>query len=317
MLFIVVSILCLLFFTQFNSKQAVVIVKAIDANELWHPAKFTDGLTENERKLFIYGKELIIHTSIYLGPKGKVMQNTNGMNCQNCHLEAGTKIWGNNYGGVYANYPKYRARSGKIEDIFKRINDCIERSLNGKAISIESKEMQAIKIYIESIGKNVEKGIKPKGTGIFELPFLDRAIDPQKGKELFQAKCISCHQLNGRGKWDENKNEYIYPPLWGPNSYNIGAGLFRMSRFAGFIKYNMPLGASIDLPQLTDEEAWDLAAYVNSQPRPSKDLSADWPKLNEKPFDHPFKPYLDTFTEEQHKFGPFEAIVIAIKKSKK
>ncbi|OYU95318.1 MAG: hypothetical protein CFE21_12965 [Bacteroidetes bacterium B1(2017)] len=239
------------------------------------------------------------------------------MNCQNCHLDVGTKIWGNNYGAVYANYPKYRARSGKVEDIYKRINDCIERSLNGKALAIESKEMQAIKSYIEYIGKDVKKGSKPKGSGIFEVPFLDRASNPIKGKELYEVKCVTCHQLDGQGKMKDSSEEYLYPPLWGPNSYTIGAGLFRMSRFAGYIKYNMPLGASFNEPQLSNEEAWDIAAFVNSQPHPSKDISADWPKIEEKPIDHPFGPYADTFSEIQHKFGPFKPIDLAKKQQTK
>ena len=82
----------------------------------------------------------------------------------------------------------------------------------------------------------------------------------------------------------------------------------------------MPLGANYDKPQLSDEEAWDLAAYVNSMPRPAKDLSKDWPDIAGKPFDHPFGPYADPFTEEQHKYGPYKPIkewIANHKKSKK
>jgi len=264
-----------------------------------------------------YGKELIAHTSKYLGPKGSVSQSTNGMNCQNCHMDAGTKPWGNNYGAVYATYPKYRSRSGKEEDIFKRINDCFERSLNGKPLPNTSKEILAMKAYIEYIGSDVKKGTKPKATGIYELTALNRKLDPEKGKVLFELKCQSCHQADGQGIFAANQTEYTYPPLWGKNSYNIGAGLFRMSRFAGYIKYNMPQGASFQNPLLTDEECWDLAAFVNSQARPIKDLSSDWPKISEKPFDHPFGPFADQFSEEQHKLGPFAPIISEKKKLSK
>lgn len=283
----------------------------------WTPADITDAKGDSTMlQQLQYGKDLIAHTSKYLGPKGEVLQITNGMNCQNCHLEAGTKAWGNNYGAVFSTYPKYRARSGKEEDIYKRINDCMERSLNGKALATESKEMQAMKSYIEFIGKDVKKGEKPRGSGIFDLPYLDRSIDPIKGKLLYDAKCQSCHQTKGQGLLADNKKEYTYPPLWGENSYNQGAGLYRMSRFAGYIKYNMPQGATFDNPQLTDEEAWDIAAFVNSQPRPSKDLSNDWPKIAEKPVDHPFGPFADKYTEQQHKFGPFQPIKDEQKKNK-
>jgi thiosulfate dehydrogenase len=66
--------------------------------------------------------------------------------------------------------------------------------------------------------------------------------------------------------------------------------------------------ASPEKPVLTVEESWDVAAYVNSQPRPNKDLSGDWPDISKKPIDHPFGPYADGFSEVQHKFGPFPPI---------
>lgn len=283
----------------------------------WAPATFDEIAKDAELKARIeYGKDLIAHTAKYLGPNGIVSKTTNGMNCQNCHLDAGTKAWGNNYGAVFSTYPKYRARSGKEEDIYKRINDCLERSLNGKALSNESKEMQAMKAYIEFIGKDVKKGIKPKGSGIFELKYLERAADPARGKEVFASKCQSCHQANGEGLLAENKVEYTYPPLWGIHSYNMGAGLYRISRFAGYVKYNMPQGASFQNPQLSDEECWDVAAFVNSQPRPSKNIRADWPKIEEKPMDHPFGPFADSFSETQHKFGPFSPIASEKKRQK-
>jgi thiosulfate dehydrogenase len=282
----------------------------------WVPVDIASVIDNKLKEQLEYGKDLIAHTAKYLGPKGSVMQSTNGMNCQNCHLDAGTKPYGNNYGSVFSTYPKYRARSGKEEDIYKRVNDCLERSLNGKALKNESKEMQAIKAYIEFIGKNVPKGEKTKGSGIFDLPLLERPADPKKGKELFAAKCQSCHQSDGKGLLASNNIEYTYPPLWGNNSYNHGAGLYRMSRFAGYIKYNMPQGATYLNPLLSDEESWDIAAFVNSQPRPKKDLSKDWPKMDEKVFDHPFGPYADSFSETQHKYGPFKPIKEELKKQK-
>jgi thiosulfate dehydrogenase len=279
------------------------------------PSLYLDNELEGEaREMVIYGEELIAHTSKYLGPKGTVAQISNGLNCQNCHLDAGTRNWGNNYGAVTSTYPKIRDRSGGLETIPKRVNDCFERSLNGKALDTTSKEMQAIVAYINWLGKDVEKGEKPKGSGIRELAYLERAADPIKGKVLYQAQCQSCHGANGEGLMALDGSEYSYPPLWGEHSYNAGAGLYRLSRFAGYIKDNMPFNqATHKLPLLTDEEAWDVAAYVNSQPRPAKDLSGDWPDISKKPVDHPFGPFADGFSEQQHKFGPFGPIVAARK----
>ena len=279
------------------------------------PSLYLDNELEGaEREQVIYGEELIAHTSKYLGPKGTVAQISNGLNCQNCHLDAGTRNWGNNYGAVAATYPKFRDRSRGLETIPKRVNDCFERSLNGKALDTASKEMAAIVAYINWIGKDVQKGEKPNGSGIREMAYLDRAADPARGNLIYQAQCQSCHGVNGEGMLSLDGNEYAYPPLWGEHSYNAGAGLYRLSRFAGYIKDNMPFNqATHNMPKLTDEEAWDVAAYVNSQPRPAKDLSHDWPDISKKPVDHPFGPFADGFTEQQHKFGPYGPIVAARK----
>jgi thiosulfate dehydrogenase len=290
-----------------NTKELTKLEKKETSN-YWRAPEIKN--IENE-EIIAYGKELIQHTAKYLGPKGTVLQITNGMNCQNCHLEAGTKPFGNNYGLVASTYPKYRARSGSIEDIFKRINDCMERSLNGKPLKENSKEMIALKSYIEFVGKDTPKNTNLKGLSMKnnEIKYLERAASPEKGKLVYQKHCQSCHQANGEGVLNENQTEYVYPPLWGKNSYNDAAGLYRISNFAKFVKYNMPLGSSHEYIILSDEEAWDVAAFINSQPRPHKDVPHDWPKISEKPIDHPFGPYVDPFSENQHKYGPFLPII--------
>ena len=256
-----------------------------------------------------YGRELIVNTAKYLGPKGSVAHLSNGMNCQNCHLNAGAAPWGNNYFAVASTYPRFRARSGQLETKVKRINDCFERSLAGQALDSTGREMQALIAYMDWLGTHVPKDSTPVGSGIAELPFPDRAADPVKGQLVYEKKCASCHGTDGLGKADKTGIAYQFPPLWGPHSYNEAAGLFRMSRFAGFVKDNMPLGATHAKPQLTDEEAWDVAAFVNSQPRPTHPfLAADWPDVSKKPLDHPFGPYADPFSEAEHKYGPFGPI---------
>lgn len=288
-------------------------VKAI-VEEFWIAPETSTITNSTEKEEVEYGKELIAHTAKYLGPKGSVMQISNGMNCQNCHLQAGTAVFGNNYGSVASQYPKFRARSGTNESIEKRVNDCFERSLNGTALDANSKEMKAIVAYINFIGSNVPKGEKAAGSGLKDLAFLDRAADPIKGKAAYNLKCASCHQADGAGVLNPDKIEYTFPPLWGKNSYNDGAGLYRISNFAKYVKYNMPIGATHDNPQLTDEEAWDIAAYVNSQTRPHINVPKDWPDKSKKPIDHPFGPYADKFSEEQHKYGPFKPIAEERKK---
>lgn len=264
------------------------------------------GSQQNE--LIDYGKELIANTSKYLGPKGSVLQISNGMNCQNCHLEAGTKIMGNNYLAVYSTYPKFRARSAGTETIIKRISDCFERSLNGRKPDSASKEMRAMVSYMKWVGKDVPKGETPEGAGLNKLAYLDRAADPKTGRLLYKEKCAVCHGAKGEGIMQPDQKSFVYPPLWGSRSYNDGAGLYRISSFAGFVKDNMPFGANYQNQILTDEQAWDLAAFVNSQPRPHKDQALDWKNISQKPIDFPFGPYSDAYTENQHKYGPFKPI---------
>jgi thiosulfate dehydrogenase len=288
-----------------------VVQALMDPASLWKAPDWAEMEKEPNAEELNYGKELVANTAEYLGPKGKVKAISNGMNCQNCHLQAGTAPLGNNYSAVAATYPKFRARSGTEEDIQKRINDCFERSLNGQSLARDSKEMKAMVAYINWVGKDVPKGEVPKGSGLYEVPLLDRAADPAKGKLVYEKQCASCHQTNGKGMAKPDGSGYLYPPLWGENSYNHGAGLYRISRFAGYVKANMPLGATFEQPILSDEESWDLAAYVNSMERPKKDLTQDWPDISKKPMDHPFGPFSDSFTEEQHKFGPFKPIKAA------
>ena len=270
-----------------------------------------------EDTLTTYGHELIANTSYYLGPKGKVAKMSNGMNCQNCHLDGGTLPYSNNYSAVVSTYPKFRDRSGAIETIPKRVNDCMLRSLNGKALDTNSYEMKAILAYMHWLGDDIPKGKKPKGSGIMDLPYLDRPADTAKGRTVYMRTCITCHGSNGSGKLNAEGYGYTYPPLWGDHSYNMGAGLFRISRFAGYVKNCMPFG-QVDYrhPLLTDEEAWDVAAFVNSMPRPKMDISKDWPDISKKPVDHPFGPYTDGFSETQHKYGPFKPIKEKAKSAK-
>jgi thiosulfate dehydrogenase len=255
-----------------------------------------------------YGKELLAHTANYFGPKGSIAQVSNGMNCQNCHLDGGSRLFGNNYASFLATYPKMSYRSNKISSASDRIADCFNRSLAGTVPDTNGKEVQAILAYMKWIGKDVKKGQKLFGNAVEKLPFMNQAADPVKGKLVFVSKCVSCHGKNGEGVFAADKKSHTYPPLWGPHSYNDGAGMYRMSNFAGFVKNNMPFGATYQSPQLTDEEAWNVAAFVNSQPRPHRDQHNDWKDLKNKPIDFPFGPYADGFSEKQHKFGPYKPI---------
>jgi thiosulfate dehydrogenase len=312
---IVIAGLLILFLTfrnRFEHKgitaSAQPVATAADLSLEWVAPSLDTVASDSRGALIRYGRDLIANTSRFLGPKGTVAKKSNGLNCQNCHIEAGMRPFGNSFAAVSSTYPKFRDRSGKIESVEFRVNECMERSLNGKVLDSLSMEMRAMVAYMNWIGQHVPKGVKPKSSGTVELKFLDRAADVNLGKAVYITKCQVCHGKNGEGIYNFDSSGYVYPPLWGPHSYNVSAGQYRLSRFAGYVKNNMPFGTTHNSPQLTDEEAWDVAAFVNSQPHPKKLFKYDWPDIRTKPVDYPFGPYADGFSEEQHKYGPFGPI---------
>ena len=145
----------------------------------------------------------------------------------------------------------------------------------------------------------------PDEPPIFVEP--DRAASVSAGQRVFAERCEVCHGADGSGLLATGIAEegYVFPPLWGPDSYNNGAGMTRVLTAARFIKARMPFGQ----PDLTDDEAFDVAAYINSHPRPVKaNLEVDYPDRTTKPIDSPYPPYADPFPQEQHRLGPFKPI---------
>ena len=294
-----------------NRSTAMVLHQQYREGEEWTAPNESEIPFTEEGEQIRYGHELVANTANYLGPKGIVAQLTNGMNCQNCHLYGGTQNFGIPFSAAAATFPQFLVRSGTIQSLESRVNDCMQRSLNGKPLDSLSHEMRAFIAYLKWIGKDVPKNTKPLGvsTGANKLLFLERAADPEKGKRVYVANCQRCHGQNGEGTLAAEGTHYTYPPLWGDHSYNTAATLYRLTPLASFIKNNMPYGVNWKEPQLTDEEAWDVAAYISSQTRPVKIFPTDWKNLTKKPFDYPFSPYADSFTEQQHKYGPFGALI--------
>lgn len=269
-------------------------------------------------KMVRQGKALMEQTSTLLGPDVKDVNQRyagNNLACVSCHPGAGGREFGNPWVGTFASFPQYRGREDAVSTIEERINGCMIRSMNGRKLPLESDEMKAMMSYLRFLSTGVPVGAKVEGSGTLKLKLLSRAADPVAGKQVYAATCVDCHGEKGegvrRGKAGE-ANGYRYPPVWGPDSYNTGAGMARVTLAAGFIKGNMPTGVTHTTALLTDEEAFDVAAYVNSQPRPvMPNLEADFPARKNKPVDSAFPPYTPGFSAEQHKYGPWQPIQAA------
>lgn len=274
-------------------------------------------------RLIRRGRDLITATYAHVGPEVPDPAKRyagNNLACGNCHLMAGTKKFGLPLFGLFGAFPMYSARSGDDVSIEDRLNACMTRSMNGRALPNDAPEMQALVAYIKFLSTGVPAGQRLPGMGAENMPELDRAADPARGEPIYARSCAVCHAPDGRGvrrSLPTTDLGYMIPPLWGPDSFNDGAGMARLITAANFIHFNMPHGTDYLNPQLTPEQAWDVAAYMVSQPRPQKaGLDKDFPDLLEKPVDVPYGPYADGFDARQHKYGPFAPIRAAIARLK-
>lgn len=260
-----------------------------------------------------FGYEIFRQTSKHLGPDrrdGKVAYAGNRLACANCHLDAGTRPFAAPLIGVAARFPQYRGREDRIGTLEDRINGCMERSMNGMALPEGSSEMGAMVAYLEWLGRFAPPDGMIGGQGFLKLEIPNRAVNLEQGERLYGTHCAVCHGSDGLGRAGEEGIGYLYPPLWGADSYNNGAGMTRVLTAAAFIKGNMPYGTSYSRPVLTDEEAYDVAGFINSRERPDKaGREADFPDRTKKPVSTPYGPYADPFSPEQHQLGPFRPIM--------
>ena len=261
------------------------------------------------------GRDLITATYAHIGPNvadASKRYAGNNLACTNCHLDAGTKKFGLPLFGLYGDFPQYSARSGGEISIEDRVNSCMTRSMNGRPLPTDAPEMQAIVAYIKFLSGGVAPDQRLPGMGSGHMPELKRAADPQRGRPIYARICAACHNSDGSGVPYNVANSdlgYVDPPLWGPSTFNDGAGMARIITFANFIHFNMPHGSDYVNPQLSVEAAWDVAAYVLSQPRPNlAGVAHDFPDLLLKPVNTTYGPYADHFSERQHKYGPFAPI---------
>jgi len=272
-----------------------------------------------ENLIIKYGHELFVNTPNYLGPNNENPEMVfagNNLSCNNCHLMGGTKPYSMPLIGIIQRFPQYRGRENKIGTIEERINGCFERSMNGQKLPTDSDEMKAMVKYLNFLSRYAPKDGKVKGEGYVNLEIPNRAVDLEHGKKIFETICFACHGPNGQGQKFPESSVYQYPPLWGDDSFNNGAGMNRVLTAAQFIKGNMPFGTDYENVVLTDEEAYDVAGYINSMDRPKKEnLEKDFPDLLKKPVSTPYGPYADSFPVEQHKNGPFQPIFEYYKKN--
>lgn len=318
------NIIIALLAVQFSTAPAMAQQKQAPETTAW-PQPDVNRLPPGPWKdAVLYGRRLVVETYNLVGPEtgDKAKQYSgNNLACQNCHLDGGRQRFALPLIGVYGSFPTYMARENEVRTLEDRINGCFERSMNGRSLPVDGKEMKSLVAYIQFLSIGVPVGTNIVGRSVPPMPLLTRAADPIRGKALFQKNCASCHQPDGQGARNGIKGDakgYQYPPLWGPDSFNDGAGMHRLISSAGFIHANMPFGTTYKAPALSVEDAWDTAAYLNTQPRPKRaHLNSDYPDRSRKAVDAPFPPFKDHFSLKQHQLGPFQPMLDAQKTSGK
>jgi thiosulfate dehydrogenase len=218
-----------------------------------------DEIPKNE-----FGDAVRLGESIFHDTQGNAREFVgNSLQCSNCHLDSGRLANAAPLWAAYVAYPAYRAKNEHVNTFEERLQGCFLYSMNGKAPASNDKVMVALESYAYFLAKGAVIGADLPGRGYPKLA-KPAKLDDAHGQQVYAAKCALCHGADGGGQ-SAADGSVVFPPLWGSRSFNWGAGMSSITNAAGFIKANMPFSQG---NTLTDEEAWDVASYMDSQERP-------------------------------------------------
>jgi len=229
-----------------------------------------------ENDLIRYGHALIVDTAAHIGKNAKDADKRfagNDLTCNNCHLDAGLQRFAAPFVSTFATFPMMV--DDQVITLTDRINGCMRRSMNGKNLPVDGKEMEAIVAYIKYLGHNTPQGVRIAGMGLLSFDPPSPA-DGTRGEEVYAKSCASCHKPDGQGERKPSPAAgYSIPPLWGDDSFNKGAGMAKLAYAASYIRANMPFTINYEDPVLSVQQAWDVAAYMTGKPRPPAPAETD------------------------------------------
>lgn len=234
-------------------------VHVISPGEYFAPPLVADIPDDRFGDMVQLGRNIFVNTQQYASRYVR-----NGLNCSSCHLQEGRKPHAGPIWAAYGMYPMYRHKTRTIVTYEERLQDCFLYSLNGIAPTLDSPEMKALVTYSKWLSKGAPIDGELPGRG-FPNVRKSQELDSKRGKIIYETHCQLCHSKDGQGQKHKNGIGYMFPPLWGPDSYNKGAGMQRIKTLAQFIKGNMPLGRNFSL---TDQQSLDIALYIWLQDRP-------------------------------------------------
>jgi len=317
--------------TQYQSGKPVTnseaheLVKRFKSRNVqeWKDPPALDALSGHENaELIRYGIQVLDKTVLTIGPKVSDLKKRfsgNSLNCSSCHLKGGTGLPGTKYDAIpFSNmvndYPQFRGRGMSIVSAEMRINGCMTRSMgNGRSLPSDSREMLGMLAYFDWLAEGTQKDQAMKGTNLPKIDLPNRRANVQAGEKVYKAKCLACHGADALGmkapEYAQTGN-YVFPPLAGEDSFNDGAGMSRLIKATQFIHANMPLGAISSQPQLSVDDAYDVAAYMLSLQRPHRDgRDKDFPDPDFRPADYPVPGYFgdDSDALKRAKLGPYNS----------
>ena len=287
----------------------------------WKSAPDTATIIGREdADLINYGIQVLDRTSSTIGPLVKDKHKRfsgNNLNCSSCHIKGddglpGTKYFGIPFTNVSNDYPNFRARSMTVGSAADRVNGCMTRSMGfGHPLPIDSREMLGILAYYKWLSEGTEPGLAMEGVGLPKLELPARRANLDKGKSVYGQFCANCHGKDAAGNRSpqfERGAGYVFPPLAGDGSFDNGAGMSRLITAARFIYANMPFGATVDKPVLTVEQAYDVAGYIESMPRPERSgREHDFSNPEFRPIDYPVPAFYDgnKAALDKARYGPY------------
>lgn len=248
---------------------------SVDKKTLPEPAAPTESLNPTKPVPFTppppdsipnddFGKVVKKGEQIFVNTQQNARQFVgNSLNCVNCHLDAGRKANSSPLWGAYISYPAYRSKNQHVNTFAERVQGCFKYSMNGKAPPLGDETLIALETYAYWLATGAPVRQKVEGRGYPKLPQPALPPDIARGAKVYAQSCALCHGANGEGQ--KNGEKTVFPPLWGLESFNWGAGMHDIKNAAGFIKANMPLGLG---GTLSDQDAWDVAMFMNTHERP-------------------------------------------------
>ena len=236
----------------------------------WYAVGVTQLGPGPENDLIRYGRDLVIDTPRHIGKSAAEPEMRfagNDLACQSCHLNAGLQPFAAPFVSTFATFPMMV--DDQVLTLTDRINGCMLRSMNGKRLPDDSREMNGLIAYMKFVGQGTPESVRVAGMGLRSLPAAESVPDATRGEKVYAQLCVTCHKADGQG---ERRTApavgYSVPPLWGDASFNEAAGMSKVAYAAAYIHANMPFGVNYEAPVLTVQQAWDVAAYMVSKPRP-------------------------------------------------